>query len=73
MSDGKGDTPRPWSVSGDEYRRNWDRAFAPKEHAPQPPVVGVFGLRVVENVSVPPGEAWLVQGGKVVGKIVGLG
>ena len=29
MSNGKGDTPRPISISSDEYNNNWERTFGP--------------------------------------------
>ena len=31
MSNGKGDTPRPISVSSTEYENNWERTFGTKK------------------------------------------
>lgn len=43
MSAGKGDTPRPLSVSRDEYERRWERAFGVSEADWELHVTGTAG------------------------------
>jgi hypothetical protein len=45
---GKGDAPRPYSVSQDQFARNWQRAFRPL-----PTMNGVRVARRPKNTNTP--------------------